>query len=64
MSVYLVHRLISIPVIRIMVHILSTLRKLIAEQVKLLCQGAAMSQIATGKKKTMNQDFTITEPVV
>jgi hypothetical protein len=40
---------------------IATLRKLRAEQVNLFRRGAAMSLIATGKKKTMNQGFTTTE---
>ena len=40
---------------------IAPLRKLRAEQANLLCRDAAMSLIATGKKKTMNQDFTTTE---
>ena len=62
MSVYFRHSLIFTPVMRIIAHVLSTLRKLRAEQVNLLCRDVAMSQIATGKKKTMNQGFTTTEP--
>ena len=57
-SACLCHRLIFIPLMCIRGHVLSTLRKLRAEQVKLLCRDVAMSQIATGKKKTGNQDFT------